>query len=341
MVVVVVLVLFLTGVISGGSPQPKSVLDLIPDDADNVTRMDLDRILANDFISDAFEVEDLDELDDELGLDPDDISELTAVEWDSGNAFVIKGSFDLDLVRDELEDVDAEDNPYRGYEVWENLDGGAMALLDGYLIGSDYSVRPVENILKNLYNESGSLGQADENNEMKQILAKLGEGYIVYAVTGDSCPVQRCEGFGWALTEVDEANEEGTVQIVLLFRNERAAENAADDYDEVAAFLERQEDLNIEDTEADGKFVVGVAISEYEEEESGGVEAPAPPAAAPISRDEWIEYCYDNSAYLEITDCGCVYDYIRASISPVPAFDPNWEDDQGLPLGANAVNQCY
>ena len=264
--VVVVLVLFLTGVISGGNPQPKSVLDLIPDDVNSVTRMDLQRILANDFISDEFEVEDLDELDDELGVNPDDISELAVVGWDNGNAILFKGGFDLDLIRDELEDTDSEDNPYRGYEVWENLDGGAIALLNGYLIESEYSVRPVENILKNLYNKSGSLGQADENNVMKQILDRLGEGYVVYAVTGDVCPLKRCEGFGWALTEIDEANEEGTVEIVVLFRNERAAENAADDYDEVAEFLERKEDLKIEDTEADGKFVVGVAINEFEEE---------------------------------------------------------------------------
>ena len=265
LVVIVVIVLVLSGAFSSGNPQPRSVLDLVPDDADSVLLFDWERILANDVISDKLDSDDeLEELEDDLGIRPDDLSEMAVVEWDGGEVIVLRGSFDLEYIREELEDTDSEETTYRGYEVWEDLEGGAGALLDGYLIFSEYATRPVENVLKNLYNESGSLGQTDEDNEMKQILDKLGRGLVIYAGTGDSCRVERCEGYGWTLTEIDESFEESTIEIVLLFRNERAAERAADDYDEVADFLEQESDFDIEDTKADGVFVVGVATEELE-----------------------------------------------------------------------------
>ena len=264
LIVIVVVVLFLSGVIGGSNPQPKSVLDLVPDEAHLVIRMDMKRILANDLLfEDFFDDEDDLEFLDELGIDPDEITEMTVAQLDFGDIAVLKGNFDLDYIRDAVEDDDSEENAYRGYEVWEDVDGGAIALLDGYIIASDV-VRPVENVLKNLYNGSGSLEQADEDSEMKQILAKVGSGFVVTAATGDACRVERCDGFGWALTEVDDSAEEAKVEIAVLFRNERTAERAADDYDQVADFLE-QEGFDIEDTEADGNFVVGVAFDDLSE----------------------------------------------------------------------------
>jgi hypothetical protein len=336
LIVIVVVVLFLSGVIGGSNPQPKSVLDLVPDEAHLVIRVDMKRVLANELLfEDFFDDEDDLEFLDELGIDPDEITEMTVAHLDFGGIAVLKGNFDLDYIRDAMEDEDSEENAYRGYEVWEDVDGGAIALLDGYIIGSEV-VRPVENVLKNLYNGSGSLEQADKDNEMKQILAKVGSGFVVTAATGDACRVERCDGFGWALTEVDDSAEEAKVEIAVLFRNERTAERAADDYDQVADFLE-QEGFDIEDTEADGNFVVGVAFGDLAEEESRAPKAPA----VSLSRDDWIEDCYDNSSDLNRSECGCVHDYIRNSISPVPQYDPQWEFDRGLSLGADAIDDCY
>ena len=149
------------------------------------------------------------------------------------------GNFDLDYIREEWEDEDGEENSYRGYEVWEYPDGSASALLDGYIVASD-ATRPVESVLKNLYNGAGLLERADDDNEMKQLLDRVGSGFVVFATAGEACWVERCEGYAWALTEVDESDEEGTIEIALLFRNERGAERAADDYDQVADFLEQE-----------------------------------------------------------------------------------------------------
>ncbi len=267
LIVIIAVVLFV--LLGGGNPQPTSILDVVPDDATSVVRIDLQRTLANDLLADDLDFEDmLDALEDELGINPDNLSEIAIADWNNGGVVVLKGNFDLDYIRDELDDADAADNPYRGYEVWETESGGAAALLEGYLVTSSSSVRSVENVLKDLYNGSGSLEQADEDHEMKQILDKLSNGYIVAAATGDSCQVDRCEGYGWVATEVDEDDDEVTLEIALLFRNERAAESAAEDYDEVANFLERTESIEIEDTEVEGRFVVGIAIDSLEEEDT-------------------------------------------------------------------------
>ena len=327
-IVVVVLFLFVFG---GGNPQPASILDLVPNDADVVTRMDLARILDNDLLADEFLDEDDWEWDeDDLGIDPEDVSEMVVAARGGGKVFVLAGNFDLDYIRDELEDQDSEENSYRGYEVWEDPDGSANALLEGYIVFSE-TTRPVENVLKNLYNEAGSLERADEDNDMKQILDKVGAGYVVFATTGDdACWVERCEGYGWAMTEVDESDEEATVEIAMLFRNERGAERAADDYDGVADFLEYG-GFDIEDTEADGNFVIGQAIQDLVEEESSAPARPAQPAATaspatPVaSRGDWVDDCYNYHPNLERNECGCVFDELaqhsrRNDLGPVPSW---------------------
>ena len=280
-IVIVVVLLFVTGVIGGGNPQPGSILDLAPDDADSITTTDLARVFENDLLAEEiFDEGDWAPVEDLLGIELEDLSETLYVTRDGDEMVVLKGNFDLEDIRDELEDAEIEfdEDSYRGYETWENSSGVMVALFDEYIIIADE--RQVENVLKNLYNGSGTLARTDDDNEMRQILDKVGSGFVVYGDTSGACSVERCEGYGWALTEVDESDEEATVEIALLFRNERAAERAADDYDQVADFLEREDELDIDDTEADGNFVVGEAIQDLAEEESA---APAPMAPAAMA----------------------------------------------------------
>lgn len=349
--VIAVVSLFLTGVIGGGNPQPTSVLDLVPDDANRVWRTNLKQVFGDDWLADSSSVAKIDDFADAWGINRNDLSEMVIAEWSGGDVIVMKGNFDRDYIRGELEDDDFEENIYRGYEVWESPVDGTVALLDEYFITSDSS-RAVESVLKNLYNGSGSLERADSDNEMKQILDKLGGGYIVTGYTGAVCRVQRCEGYGFVMTEVDEAAAEGTMEIALLFRNERAAERAAADYDEVADFLKAKDAIDIEDTEAQGRFVVGVATEDFEADAAAPPAQPPPaPTAAPMqlaptalpgqpSRSEWIADCYNISQTLSSEDCGCVYDYIRNDYIPVPRWRLDWEHGAGG-IGAEALAWCY
>ena len=57
--------------------------------------------------------------------------------------------------------------------------------------------------------------------------------------------------------------------------------------------------------------------------------------------DRWIDHCYDNSVNLDESECGCVYDYLRARTSQVPEFNRSWATGGGLAIGVEAFNQCY
>ena len=80
---------------------------------------------------------------------------------------------------------------------------------------------------------------------MQQILNKLGRGYILFAAVDGAYQVRRCTGYGAILTEVDDDTEESNLEIALLFRNENDAARASDDYDEVAEFLEYEDELTL------------------------------------------------------------------------------------------------
>ena len=338
LIAIVVVAMASSGVFSGGNPQPKSALDLVPDDAEAVRRSNVREILAVDFLADelfpngVFHAE-------HLGISDEDIDRLVTATWNSGAVDVIEGDFQLDDIRYELEDAGFEEDSYRGYEVWEFPQGGGMALLNGYIVAAT-SVGSVESVLKNLYNGSGSLARADDDNDMKRLFDELDDGFQVQAQLGSLCQVERCQGYVFALTEADESAERVTVRFALLFGNERAAERAADDYDEVADFLERAQGIDIEDTEADGDLVVGRAVEELGDDNSrssngGGRSDQRVQASASSQRDRWIADCdsldlsidhergINHLAELEFivvageNQCECVYDYLELQYDPL------------------------
>lgn len=263
--VVAVMVLMAAGVIGGGNPQPASVMDLVPDNVEGLRILNVNKIMDDDYLSDAMELDQLVEVEI-LDIDPSDVSEMVMV-VDGGfpgyeKLTILKGGFDLEAIRDELDDQDGEEQAYRGYEIWEDLPGGkTAALLKGYIIMSD-SVRSVEAALKDLYNETGTLELASQDNGMRRLLGKLPDGYVTFAFTAGECDLRGCEGYGFSLAEYDDADEESKVEVALLFRNEGLAGDAADDYDGVAEFLENEVYIEIDDTESDGRFVVGEAYTD-------------------------------------------------------------------------------
>ena len=261
--IVALIALSATGIIGGGNPQPASALDLTPDDVTTVIRLDVQKILAEEDLAEDMDIDDFVDLDD-VGILAEEVSEIVTADGGSGGSLIIlKGDFNVDDLKEAWEDDGAEEDAYRGYEVW-TLSGGTIAApLKGYLVTSDWE-EPVEGALKNLYNGAGSLEQADQDNAMKRILDRLGRGYVVYAAGARACRVDDCEAYGYVLAEYDQEEEEAKREIALLFRNERSAQRAADDYDEVADFLEYEAGIDIEDTESDGDFVVGIAWQELD-----------------------------------------------------------------------------
>ena len=265
LLVIIVAVVF-TQFAGGGPPMPNSMLHLVPEDADGLRSMDIPATMGDtDFHEYGFPGGTLAayvSLDWEEGMsvgdteiDLEQIDEYLTVVGDS-EVNLLKGQFQFDDIREDLDDAGYEEDIYRGYEVWTGRQNYALLEATGYIIFSP-NQDAVEDVLKTLYRGDGSLADA-EDNELKRILDKAGDGLAVVAsVAEDECPVKRCQGFGAAFTEVDLDAEAVVTKVVVLFSSERAAEDAADDYDDVADFLDGRLNIDIADTKSDGEFVTG------------------------------------------------------------------------------------
>ncbi len=158
-------------------------------------------------------------------------------------------------VRDALEDVNASEEDYRGFEVWEGSQTFALLEDDAYIVYGNED--RVVDVLRLLERGTGSMADA-EDNALYDIWNKLPSSGII--VVSSSCPIRRCEGYGFGITETDESLEEGKGTATLLFSSEQAAGNAADEYEEIANFLETTLTFNTSTyvlaTSGDGLFVL-------------------------------------------------------------------------------------
>ena len=339
----------------GGPPQPGSLLNMVPEDAVALVIYDFPTIIVDEDFTEAIDVSDAQiTVGGEELVNVDQVSQRINMRTDPGSPQVIlmKGGFVFEDIRDVLDDHSYADSPYRGYEVWAAANAsGAFALLEesGYLISAP-SEDAVEEALKTLYRGSGSLADAESGNEMKRILDKLGENPVVFASVTDSCTVRRCQGYGFAVTGYDIDGEELTAEVAMLFSSEGAAEDAADDYDEVADFIRQTHGYDIADTESDGEFVLGTGTLEAILTSAPPRQAPPPaaqqaqparpqqPAAAPArpgNSEYWVQDCinYMSGAAGEKT-CQCTFDYLaeeqnqppRQLLSSIPPDLPDLSD---------------
>ena len=249
-------------------PGPSSALDLVPADADGVFRLDLPAIADNPDLQEnahEFSVDWLINLDLEaeeasignIEVDLTPVEEIFYLIADT-DMVLLRGDLQFENLREDLEDANYEETTYRGYEAWTSPNWN-FALLedDGYLIYSS-DMAAVEGVLGNLYRGDGSLA-AEEDAELERILNKIGNAPAVMTMAGEHCPDNRCDGLGVAFTGTDSQAEKLTADFVVLYSSERAAEQAADDYDNIAYFLGLLFGLDVADTTSDSDFVVGEA----------------------------------------------------------------------------------
>ena len=195
----------------------------------------------------------------------EDIEQVGAWMPSSNYLWVISGSFEFEDIRDDLDDEGFEETSYRGYEVWEGPIFYALLEEAGYVIYSE-SEDDLEDSLGVLYRGEGAIADA-EDNDLKRVLDKLGKATFITAF-GECENVRRCQSYGIAYhTEYDIEAAGTKVDFLALFSSERAAEDAADDYDEVADAVEQggsfgSRFLDIGDIKTDGEFVVGQGILE-------------------------------------------------------------------------------
>lgn len=249
-----------------GPPSAGSLSALVPEDVEYIARWDIQKVLEGEIL------EGLDDPDPEdwleyltpafgrtVEVEPYDITTYVKTKIEGWDVEIITGQFEYEDMRDDLDDMNYEEGSYRGYELWtSSLTGWSMALFeeDGFAIFSE-SESPVKDVLSNLYRDGGSLEEADDT-DLSQVLEQLGQGHAVVASSEEgACPVRRCQAVGIALTGYEFDEEEATADYQLLFSSDRAAEAAADEYDQISDYFEDLLEFEIYDAEADGQFVYG------------------------------------------------------------------------------------
>ena len=260
MLAALLLLLVLTGLVVRCGSSRGSALDLIPDGAHYVKIWDFEGILGKDFPSDeADRFEDY--LDRNFGyLDflLDDVETIVYVEGRGGTMWVLEGNHDLEQIRYELEDLDYEDDEYRGYEVWQEEDGTESLALLGegrYVLIGVGDDDPVNDVLRSLRRDGGFLLD-EEDNALGRILAKAGKGWIVTVSNGCdiSSDLRRCESTGIVVAKANDPNSIN-IHFTFLFQHERAAKAGAEDLEDIFERNNWTRNMNIEDPEVDGSLV--------------------------------------------------------------------------------------
>ena len=261
MLAALLLILVLAALVVSCGSSRESALDLIPDDAWYMKTWDVEGVLGRDFPSDeADRFEDyLDRTFGYLDFFLDDVESIVYVRGHGGTMWVLEGNHDLDQLRYELEDLNYEDDEYRGYEVWQEKDGTeSLALLQEgrYVIIGVGDDEPVNNVLRSLRRDRGFLLD-EEDNALGRVLAKAGRGWIVTAYDGCdiSSDLRRCESTGIVVAKANDPNAIN-VRFTFLFQHERAARAGARDLEDIFERNNWTRNMYIEDPVVDGSFVM-------------------------------------------------------------------------------------
>ncbi len=362
LVVIVVVALLATGVFDGGgggASGGKDWLAYVPADAAGVGIADNQAIFGGDVPEDYVEYwEDQDdgaseETYDFVDVDEDDlIIHATVVDSSFDDTLeILQGNFDFDIIREELEDGrDCEDDDYRGFELWECPGQAypAVALFekDKYVVLAAQRQGDLEDVLTYKSRTPEKLANAADS-DIKRMLGQT-DGWLQWAVRGEACPINRCEGLAIAVSKSNDSADM-PVSFSLLFSSERAA-TAAEGNIEIDDLLERwfsvfDLDLDIGEVKAEGEFVVGTGTAEFVDPDDarsssrdGGsaqpvrARQPAPAAAATTApansashRDRWVEVCYDKSRELNVDGCSCLYRVLATEFGDAPDAIPDWD----------------
>ena len=285
-VVIVVVVLFATGVFGGGGGGASGggdVLAYVAGGAGAVIIGDNRALLEGNLPEDMLEhwadyesggpFDEFPDPCDDLDIDDDDVATFAFVIDEDGNdsLSIAQGDFEFDVIREDLEDgADCEDDDYRGFELWECPDGGAVALFekDGYLVfAAEQRQDDLEQLLTDKSRNPEKLADAD-GSDIKEILSRTGGGWLQFALITEDCHIERCEGFAIAVGESD-GSDSMPASYAVMFSSERAAAASEGDV-EIDDFLEEMFagfdlELDIGEVKAEGEFVVGSGTTEFVE----------------------------------------------------------------------------
>ncbi len=265
-VVAIVLVVFLLR--GGGLSAPGELLGAVPDDTRSLQIWKYQPIISGNApqaVKDA--AESSAERFEAIGIPVENLDSVIYATAPDGVYVLADGNFNFDDIRSALEsDYGFDEDAHRGYETWVrgNWSGyRAVGLLEeaGYLLASE-SNSGLEEVIKRIERESGLLDDADDDLELKRILDAVADGWRVdaHSTSGSNCGsrVSRCQAWAVAVGANDE--ESLKTDFVLLFSTERAAESAAEDFNDAADYVEAipfwpGSEGNVDEVESSGDMV--------------------------------------------------------------------------------------
>ena len=238
-----------------GSIATVDTLDMLHDDTLAVVVYDMEAInagQAGDVVEDKLE-DYWDNTIGAMGILMNETESLTVGASSNDGYKILKGAFDFEYIRENLNDYDYDDDDYRGYEVWSGgglRDASSVALMEEaglVLVGSDDTV---QDILRNLARDSSA--RDDDLGDTLRAMDRAGQGWVVLGFSGCPDELTGCQALGASISALDQYEFQLTQ--VFLFRSGRTAESQLDDIEEL--YEDRQENLITRSFTLDEEFVI-------------------------------------------------------------------------------------
>ena len=253
---------------SSGGAVPAGLLNQVPDGYVQVVQWDVESLLDDEGLDD-LQDEFLEawEWVEEYGIFLDDVTKVVSATDDRSNSlWLLSGEFEWDDVRDDLDDVGFNDSEYRNVEVWEESSRGlTVGLLEdrGLVVISSPEDDGVKDVIRALQSGEGFLFE-DMDLEITRALGKVKVGFQMMAEEGcGDVDVRSCKGVAYSVGRgVDGLTLD--LEWVFLFRSDSSARSGSSDIED---YFEDEipSEVDVEDLEQDGEFVVVTATIDEED----------------------------------------------------------------------------
>ena len=262
-VLVIAVVIASLGCLGGGN-SAKDMAKMVPEDASRFGHFDLQTMRDDKDLEDIYEkmTEGQDDLD-VLGLDMDDINHMAAVSEEEGDyeLSILKGNFDLEDVRDALDDADLDEDEYKGIEIWKRASwlGGDSAIAisgDTLIIGNKDSVKDCIKVMK-----GSEKSVYDDNEDFRDVIDRLPGGITTF-VSPSGCR-HKYEGTlmaGFVFIKEDEDTYK--MHVVIKFDDDDDAEDAKSELKQ-----DLKEEMDDVEVKQNGVFLECTAKGDLEDDE--------------------------------------------------------------------------
>jgi hypothetical protein len=208
----IVVVIASLGCLDGGS-SAKDMAKMIPEDASAFAHYNLETMRDDKDLDDVYESieERFDEIDD-FGIDIED----TNYRVDAGSITIFRGKFDLEDVRDELDDANFDKDDYKDVELWLDESEAFAISKDDVIYGLKDNVKDCIKVMK------GSEESVYEG-DFKDVIDKLPDGIVTRVKTSD---FEYKDALAWGVVLMKGDEDTLLEQGVLKFDDDEDAEEA-------------------------------------------------------------------------------------------------------------------